>query len=74
LSVASRLSSILSTIRLAGVKLWAVNPELQSKAVEPSNAPANLPKGNALIERIVVFLDPSFGGAPPDQTKSCGAN
>jgi hypothetical protein len=43
------------------VELWAGSAEPQSEATEQSNAPANLPKGSAFIERIVVNLNLSCG-------------
>jgi hypothetical protein len=50
--------SIDAVIRGATVEFWACKPELQSRAH------INTQRGNAFIERIVFFPDPSNGRKP----------
>jgi hypothetical protein len=57
-------SSTFAAIRGAVTKLWAVDAELQSRTVEKSSASANRHKGNAFTERMIFFLDSSFGYKP----------
>jgi copper homeostasis protein CutC len=43
-------------------------------AVPQSNALAKTQRGSECRGRILVCLNPSYGGKTPDPTKSCGSN
>jgi hypothetical protein len=54
-------------------EFWACKKELPGRTVKQSSTLDKIPRGNAFIERIVIFLDPSFGEIP-EQAKSCNSN